>query len=120
MLAKSLSVVINNFIQSFEWPNVVSYNSSLVDIRVELSFWDCVCKFLQCLILYCVFLFYSSFNLSPSFNVFCNGSLIVDHSFYFIGSLPPSNSLFDIIDSPRWIVDGGSSFEDVSSALVVV
>ena len=39
--------------------------------------------------------------------------------FCFIGSLPPSNTLFDIIVDPRWIVDGGSSFRDVSSACII-
>ena len=52
-------------------------------------------------------------------NVFCDSFFIVDYSFCFIGSLPPSNSLSDIIVNPRWIVDGGSSFLDVSSACII-
>ena len=43
------------------------------------------------------FLFYNSFIFSPSCNVFCDSFFIVDPSFYIIGSLPPSSSLFDII-----------------------
>ena len=74
------------------------------------NFWDCVYKFLQCLIIHYVFPIYNSFDLCFSFNVFCDSFFIVDPSFCFIGSLPPSNSLFDIIVDPRWIVDGGSSF----------
>ena len=49
-------------------------------------------------------------------------SAILITSFLFfcsIGSLPPSNSTFDIIVDPRRIVDGGSSFGDVSSACII-
>ena len=63
--------------------------------------------------------FYNSFDLSFSFNVFCDSFFIVDTSFCFIGSLLPSNSMFDIIVDPRWIVDGGSSFWDVSFACII-
>ena len=108
----------NNSFQSFQWPYVFPYYSSLVDIIKSKGFGDCVYKFLQCLILYYVFLFYNSFNLSPSCYVFCDSFFIVGPSFCFIGSLPPSNSLFGIIVDPRWIVDGGSSFRDVFSACI--
>ena len=65
------------------------------------------------------FLVYSSFNFSPSCDEFRYSFFIVDPSFCFIGSLSPSNSLFDIIVDPRWIVDGGSSFCHVSSACII-
>ena len=43
---------------------------------------------------------------------------IHSHS-YSIGSTPPSNSMFDIIVDPRWIVDCGSYFGNVSSACII-
>ena len=79
-----------------------------------------------CLQILAMFLFHyydfpvcNSLGLSFSFNVFCDSFFIVDPSLCFIGSLIPSNSLFDIIVDPRWIVDGGSCFWDVSSACII-
>ena len=46
-------------------------------------------------------------------------SLLIILFFIHIGSLPTSNSLFDIIIDPRWIVDGGSSFWVVSSVFSI-
>ena len=39
--------------------------------------------------------------------------------FVSLALLPPSNRQFDIIVDPRWIVNGGSSFRDVSSACII-
>ena len=46
-------------------------------------------------------------------------SLLVILFASYIGSLPPSNSLFDIIVDPRRIVDVGSFSWDVSSACII-
>ena len=56
--------------------------------------------------------------MADSCNVFCDRFFVVG-PFCFIGLLLPSNSLFDIIVDPRWIVVSGSSFRDMSSACIV-
>ena len=117
MLAMLLPVVITIPSRVLSGPMfLLQFFSRLYKSR---SVWDCVYKFLQYLIFIAFFLFYNSFNMSPSLNVFCNSSFAVDPSFCIIGSLPPSNSLFDIIVDLRLIVDGGSSFWDVSSACTI-
>ena len=89
----------NSSIQSFEWPNAITYNFSLSYIRLETSgivfLNSCNASFLIAF-----FLFYNSFDLSLRFNVFCN-SFFVDEETSFIGTMPPSNSMFDITVHPR-------------------
>lgn len=79
------------------------------------SIWDCVSRFSQCSIPHFVFLSLRSLHLSPGFDIFCVCFFIVVPSFRCKGSLSSSDSLFDIIFDPRWIVDCALVFWDVSS-----
>ena len=88
----SLSVVIT--IPSRVWVALCCLLLFFSRWYMSRNFLDCVYRFLQCLILYYDFPVLQFFDLSFSFNVFCDSFFIDSPYFCFIGSLPPSNSLF--------------------------
>ena len=102
----------NNSIQSFEWSCVVPFYYSLVDIRVK-AFGIVFTNYCNGYFFITFFLFYNSFNLSPiaaMYSATVSSYLILPFVSYALCLLPIACLI---------IVDGDSSFRDVSSAFII-